>query len=84
MYGNLAGSGEARSGIHAVVEAPKRDFLDLHQPVSAALNRETLYYSDSSHRELASHQFVGDRIAENWKTSGPDAGKKLRLRHATS
>jgi hypothetical protein len=37
----------------AVVEASKLDFHDLHRPMSAAPNHDTLYYSGGSHLELA-------------------------------
>jgi hypothetical protein len=49
--------------VRAVVEASKLDFLDLHQPISAAPNRDSIYYSNSSHLELTGHRFVGNLIA---------------------
>jgi lysophospholipase L1-like esterase len=50
--------------VRAILEASKLDFLDLHQPISAAPSRNELYYSDGTHLELAGHHFVGHRIAE--------------------
>ena len=50
--------------LRAAVEGSKLDFLDLNQAMSAAPHRDTLYYSKTSHLELAGHQLVGHQIAE--------------------
>jgi hypothetical protein len=48
----------------AVLEGSGLDFLNLHQPISAAPRNDAFFYPNEGHLEVAGHRFVGDRISE--------------------
>jgi hypothetical protein len=65
--------------VRAILEGSGRDFLDLHQPISAYPHRDDFFYANQSHLEIASHRFVGDRISEKLE-SFFRSGLERRLR----